>query len=200
MNIGIWWDSITWWAFDYTGGGWANRVKLKFMKNLTKNWLEISCLGINGDITDELLYRFEVEAKARKCDVAIFAIWINDSCYIWEKTNNLVSIDKFEKNLNKLYKISLKLGMKKILFVWLTPVNEKLTTPLAISSKWKSYANDIIKIYDQTIKKLCNSNWGYYIDIMKYITLKDLDDGIHPNDKGHTKIANIIYNHIKNII
>gem|GEM_PF-3575188 len=44
------------------------------MKNLTKNWLEISCLGINGDITDELLYRFEVEAKARKCDVAIFAI------------------------------------------------------------------------------------------------------------------------------
>ena len=116
-NILLFWDSITWWAFDEEGWGWADRLKVDFMKNIDNDWNLVYNLWIPGDISSNLVKRFEAEAIFRDWDIAVVAIWINDSCFIGGQNNNLVSKDDFRKNLSKIYEISQKLRLQKLIFV-----------------------------------------------------------------------------------
>ena len=83
IHIGIWGDSITSGANDYEKGGWINMLNLSSKNN--KEYTIIYNLGIEGDTSENLIKRFEVECKARKINVVLFAIGINDSLYINNK-------------------------------------------------------------------------------------------------------------------
>lgn len=200
LNICILWDSITRGAFDLSKWWWADRLKMKFMKNMEKNWIEIYNLGISGKTSQNILDRFEIETRSRDCDIAIIAIWINDSCFIWETSNNRIPKEIFQNNLLQIYKLSLKLNIKKLIFIWLTNVDEKLVNPYSLSSKWKCLKNEIILEYNEIIKNLCKENWLDFIQIYNELDLTDLSDWLHPNDVWHQKIADKVYNHLINII
>lgn len=196
LHICIFGDSITWWAFDSNQWGWADRIKIKCMENKINQWIEVYNLWISGKTSDNLVSRFEAESIARDCDVAIVAIGINDSSFIGKTNNNVVWEDTFKNNLDKIYKISIALKQTKIVFIWLTPVDELLTNPYQYSSRWLCYNNETIQRYDSIIKSFCNDQKIPYIHLMDIIKLEDLSDGLHPNEKWHKKIADRIYEYI----
>ena len=106
--------------------------------------------------------------------------------------------EKFEKNITNMIGLARKFSSRNI-FLGLMPVDEKKTTPIP----WRkdiSYKNEYIEKYNEIIKNVCRENKIGFIDIfdkfLKNNYKKLLDDGLHPNSKGHEKIFGIVKNFI----
>ncbi len=151
-------------------------------------------LGVSGDNTEDLLKRFETECKARlseeKSVIIIFAIGINDSQFLHNENRLRIPPEKFKENIKKLINLSKKFTTK-IIFVGLTPVDETKTIPLPWNTN-KSYRNENVEKYNKIIRLICKKSNIYFIEIFERwvkINYKDLlEDGLHPNSKGHEKI------------
>ena len=74
QTICVFGDSIAWGASDSEKGGWVERLKIYMGEHRSGN---VYNLGVSGDTTNDLLERFEQEAKARESDVIIFAVGTN---------------------------------------------------------------------------------------------------------------------------
>jgi lysophospholipase L1-like esterase len=188
-RICIFGDSIAWGHNDAVRGGWVHSLR-QFFLNSHQDISVYNC-SISGDSTRELLKRFAIEAATRKPQLVIFAIGTND-CYYFHgdaaKTN--VSLPQFEKNLQTLYAKARKIS-KKMMFIGLMPFDETLVQPIP----WRreiSTSNDNMRKYDTALKEFCEKNALPYIRMMDKIGLKDLDDGLHPNTKGHQKMFEAI--------
>jgi len=120
--------------------------------------------------------------------IFLFAIWINDSVTNIDKTKNRYSKNEFKENLEKLIKKAQKFLPRKIIFLWLTNVDEKLVAPAKFSSTWKCYFNDRIKEFNSIIKEVSEKNNCNYIEIFGLLNNIDLADWLHPNSKWHQKI------------
>lgn len=190
MDILIFGDSITWGAGDIESGGWADRLKRD--EELFNKGYRFINLGVSGDNTYDLLERFEIEAKAREPELVLFSIGINDSQYVESNQSHRVPLDKFEANLEKLYDKANRFT-RKITFVGLNKVDENKTCPIPWNSD-KSYFNEAINRYNETIKDFCNKKKLDFVDINSVIEKEDLEDGLHPNTNGHKKI----YQQVKN--
>lgn len=191
-RISIFGDSITWGAIDTEMGGWVERLKIEmFRKDRLK---DISNLGVSADTTEELLKRFESEARARRADIIVIAIGINDSWYWSDKNAHRVSIEQFQTNLNRLIDISEKIT-KEVHFVGLTPVVDRLTTPV----EWIQtvhYKNEWVGQYDQILKTVCQQRNVSYIPMNDLLVESDLPDGLHPGPTGHQKMFERILTHL----
>ncbi|MDO9399754.1 MAG: GDSL-type esterase/lipase family protein [bacterium] len=189
-NILIFGDSIVYGAFDPEAGGWADRLKAFFFKDGRNYDYFVYNLGISGDTTENLLERFEFETKQRSDEDKtsfIFSIGINDSAWMHSKNNHWVLPNKFIDNIKKLIQLAQKFS-SKIIFVSLSPVDETKTTPIPWNTDL-SYKNEWIQEYNKIIKSICEENKILFIDVFeKFIKLdytKLLEDGLHPNSKGH---------------
>lgn len=189
-RVVIFGDSITWGANDYEMGGWVSRLRSDLESN-SEDYYSIYNQGISGDNTEDLLFRFEVEAAARKREkaeenIVIFAIGINDSQNIEKKDNFAVKPKQFENNLKKLIELSKKY-YDKIVFIGLTNVDEKKTVPIPWS-KDKSYYSRDVKMYDKIIEKIAKQNNCKYIEMFDLVSLNEMKDGLHPDSIGHKKM------------
>lgn len=189
-NICIFGDSITWGAVDPIGGGWANRLRNYFESKGQRvdQDFDIYNLGVSSDNTEDLLKRFKIEAEARKPEIILIAIGINDSQIVISENKNRVSLDKFRENLESIIKEAQKI---KIIFIGLTRVDEAKTTPIPWNTERK-YLNFEIEKYDSILKEAAANGNLEYIGMDKVLTEKDLEDGIHPNVSGHEKMFEII--------
>lgn len=193
-------DSITYGAWDKEGG-WVSRLR-KFLdeKNLSHSdfYYLIYNLGASGNYSEDLLKRFEFETKQRIKEneetIFIFAIGVNDSQILHSKQRNRIPIEKSGKNIQKLINLARKFS-SKIIFVGLTPADESKTTPIL----WDTdifYKNEFIQKYDKAVKSICKENKVYFIEVFykfKEINYKNLlEDGLHPNSRGHKKIFEIV--------
>ncbi len=144
VRILIFGDSIAYGACDKEGG-WVQRLR-KFFDENYEDYL-IYNLSISGDTTEELIKRFEFEAKQRLKEkdetIIIFAIGINDSQFVHSKNKNRIALEKFKENLRKLIQLAKKFS-SKIIFVGLTPVDETKTTPIIWDIN-KLYKNEYIQ-------------------------------------------------------
>ena len=183
MVICIFGDSITWGASDSEKGGWVERLKVYLAE---KHDTEVYNLGVSGDNTEDLLQRFEIEAAARKPNIIIFAIGINDSQYINSKDNPRVTLHTFEQNLTQLVEIAKKFA-PRIIFVGLTPVDESKTKPIPWDTQ-KYYDNENIQEYDSVIQSVCEQKKILFVPVYNVIAREDFHDGLHPNAVGHSKI------------
>ena len=66
----------------------------------------------------------------------------------------------------------------------------------------RSYNNSSIEEYNQALKDICEKEKLQHIDIYKeFLKQADykklLEDGLHPNDKGHQLIFEIVKNNLK---
>ena len=197
-------DSISYGAWDLEGG-WVQRLRKYLDKqNLTTNsYYIIYNLGVNGDTTNNLLERFELETNQRLAEneetIFIFAIGANDSLFLKSKNDFWVKKNDFNKNLEKLI-TSAKSLSKKIIFIGLTPVDESKVNPLQWD-KDKSNNNKHVKEYDSIIKSICNQDKVHFIQLYDEFTKQDyrsiLEDGVHPNSKGHEMISKIVKEYLK---
>ncbi|MDD3607199.1 MAG: GDSL-type esterase/lipase family protein [Candidatus Moranbacteria bacterium] len=199
MNICIFGDSITYGAFDPEKGGWANRLRLH-LDNKEDFEGEVYNLGISGDNTEELLERFETEAKFREPGFLIFAIGVNDSHYVISEQQNRVPIDEFKQNIKELMIRARKIT-DKILFIGLTPVDEAKMTPTTPWNADKMFKNEYVEKYNDIIKEICKSEKIDFVDIFSEMMKENyktmLFDGLHPDSKGHEWIADKIISEIK---
>lgn len=203
MRIIVFGDSIAYGAWDKEGG-WVARLR-KFLDKITMTDPDFYCIvyncGIPGNTTKELLKRFDFETKQRltKEDEAIFIFEIgaNDAQFNLKKKVNAVKQEDFRKNIKKLIKKAKKFSSKTI-FLSIKPVDEKR----AIVVPWMpeiSYQNKYIQQYNQIIKEECEKNKVHFIDLfetMLEFPKNLLEDGIHPNSKGHE----LIYQTVKKFL
>lgn len=200
-HILIFGDSIAYGAWDREGG-WVQRLR-KFLdeKTLAPN-SDYCCfvynLGVPGDTTGELLKRIEQETKQRQDPteetIFIFAIGINDSQLIRKKNKLRYSPGKFKKNLENIVAKARQFS-SKIVFIGLNPVDESKVNPMPWAMD-KAYQNKHIEKFDGIIKSVCAENNLLFVDILPELKKIDytklLEDGAHPNTKGHQKIFNLI--------
>lgn len=193
-NILVFGTSITWGAWD-TKGGWVQRLRTDleekiFSENPEASFL-IYNLGISGNTSKDLFERFEFETKQRikedRETIIIFDIGTNDTQFIHSENSIRFPKEKFKQNIEKLIELAKKYS-NKIIFIGITCVDESKTSPYSWN-KDKSWKNEYVKEYSNIIKKVCKQNNIYFIDIINLLNNKDLDDGLHPNDNGHKKIA-----------
>jgi len=209
MNkILIFGDSIVWGAIDSERGGWVNRLR-NFLESEINSESPIYNLGVAGDNTRDILRRFEFETKQRLDEkdeeeiVFIFGIGINDSQFVFSQNSQRVPLEEYNNNLEKLLSIARRFS-DKILFIGLTPVDEKRTTPV-LWNEDKSYKNIYVKEFNNSLRFFCEKNKIYFIEIFEKLIkidyVKLIEDGLHPNSKGHEKIFEIVKDYlIKNKI
>ncbi|MFA6073566.1 MAG: GDSL-type esterase/lipase family protein [Candidatus Woesearchaeota archaeon] len=187
VRICIWGSSIAKGAGDPFRGGWVERLRNDFDKNM--NDVSVYNLGISGNTSDLLVKRFNVEYDARLPSIVIIGIGLNDSAFFGKRTKPWVNLTKYEKNLYKLYNKAKK--KSKVIFVTLTPVDESKTMPIP----WREelyYSNDMISKYNEKLKLFCEKNSVSIINLEGLLTKKDMMDGLHPNSEGHRKIYVIV--------
>lgn len=196
INILVFGDSIVYGAWDDESAGWVNRLRLA-LENKNDCYYNIFNLGIPGETTINVKERFNYECKHRHDinaqTIIIFSVGINDSYIVAGKNN--VSILDFKNNILDLINMSKKYT-ENILFIGLSKVNEEQVCPLPWDNSI-SYLNKEILKFDEILKNVCKENKISYLDIFHLFKITDLQDGLHPNSKGHKKLCDEVLKQIE---
>ncbi|XLQ20228.1 MAG: SGNH/GDSL hydrolase family protein [Candidatus Moraniibacteriota bacterium] len=183
-RICVFGSSIGYGHNDSECGGWCDRLKLYFFSS--NKDVSVYNLSISGDMSKDVVDRFDVEYKARRPEVVLIAIGINDSTFDENINRCRISLKDTEKNIKQLVSMT-KLGGSKIVLVGLTSVTEKLVMPVSWALNL-SYSNENIKKYDSVIKGVAKDNNVPYCYMYDLLQDEDFDDGLHPNTDGHRKM------------
>ena len=196
MRVIVFGDSITQGYWD-TEGGWVDKLRKHYdelqVQNFDKDQPTVFNLGISADTSREILARAETEVAARTWHNSLPIVIVqNDSCSdgmavavpLDEYTDNLVAI------IEKIKPIS-----TKIIFVGLSACDEAKTTPVAWGEYY--YTNQNIKTYENQMRRVAAEHEVAFIPVFeKFLGAIKLDellaDGLHPNNKGHQVIFDIL--------
>ena len=210
-HILVFGDSIVWGSWD-SKGGWAERLRMEINRNAIKairknpesDYNAIYNLGIAGINIKNVLSRIRSETKARYYEgeenVIIFAVGTNDCAFLESKKNkNITSPDDFENTVRELIDTAKKIASKTI-FLGITPVDEDKTNPLPWATD-QYHKNDNVIQYNNILKKICAEKGAEFVDIYElFISSGDiqlLEDGLHPNTRGHKLIFDVVRKFLK---
>ena len=181
-------DSISAWIWDPEK--WGRVVRLHtylcnvFLGNDDYYWVAYN-LGIDGDTSEWVLKRFDVECEARQPNSIMFAIGSND-CTVIDNKETTISLDTFKKNIALLTEKAKKFT-DKIVFVWPIICDETKTNPIP---RVPNMSQDMktTSMYNDAIKSFCSQNNILFIDMIDVLDKQDLEDGMHPTAQGHEKM------------
>lgn len=177
-------DSITYGVGDTEHFGWVSRIK--YLSHQNKNNYYFN-LGIPGQNSTNILSRASNEISARFNEEdnfrIIYAFGIKDALLLNENPHHE---EVFVKNLKEIIKLT-KPFTSNIYFLGLLPVDITIR---------KNYQESNINKIDNLIKDTCQKEKVNYLQVQNIIDLKDLSDGLHPNNIGHKKISEYIYKNI----
>lgn len=189
-RICVFGSSIGYGHNDDEGGGWCDRLKAYYFKN--KKNVSVYNLSVSGAMSKDVVERFSVEYGARRPEVVLIAIGLNDSIFDQNTNKYKISLENTKKNIEQLVLMTRK-NNNMIIFIGLTSVNEKLVSPVPWA-KNLSYNNEDIKKYDNVIKKVTKNSNVPYCYMYDLLQDEDLDDGLHPNAQGHKKMFERVKN------
>lgn len=196
IDVFVFGDSIAYGVGDDELGGWVNRLRLNLERLDKEDVISIFNLSVSGEISEEVLARFETECKSRykkdKLTFIIFAVGINDTQII--NGVERVPLMNYEKNMRTLLNKGTAIT-DYVYVVGLTSVDETKMAPVIWDPR-KSYYNDRIASFDKKLETICNSLDIDYIGVHDYIIKNDLSDGLHLNCKGHIKLSNTVIERI----
>ena len=192
MKILVFGASIAWGAFDAEVGGWVERLKTYFLSDYENTWVWVYNFSISGNSSRDILQYIEHDiSKIMPIEkeelVIVFAVWINDSGYVWKSPN--IPLSEFSKNFSNLLDISKKYAMQTFV-LWLFPVDEDALN--ASQRLLLSYQNKNVSVYHDTLKKISREKDVEFIDLWNVIWLENLTDGLHPDSVWHKKIYEIV--------
>lgn len=185
MRICIFGDSIVHGVMDAEKGGWANRLMCYFQEHWDAYEASVYALGIDAETAAGLLKRFQVEADARKPDVIVFAIGINDSAH-WQDGRECCLQEDFVCDIDALVALAKKYT-STIVFVGLTRVNEQQSSDYQASDDWV-YTNTRIALFDTLLQEAAERAGGHYISCATIVPIENLPDRLHPDATGHQKL------------
>ncbi|MBD3405675.1 MAG: hypothetical protein GF411_06035 [Candidatus Lokiarchaeota archaeon] len=150
-------DSIVFGRGDNLDRGWVGRLRKYF--EIKDQYNALYNLGIPGNSTTELLDRLDTECKARLKQyhegdrfVILIGIGINDSRFVGSLDKPQTEKGVFRKNILKIIETA-KIYSNEIVFIGLTPVDEKLTNPYEDTF----FLNSRIKEFNAVIQDCCSS-------------------------------------------
>lgn len=182
-KICLWGDSIAYGAWDKEGGWFARLRKHYYDVN---DDLAFYNLAVNGETTETLLDHFEAECEARRPDICLIEVGVNDSSAIGKPDNPKVAFSRFKKNINKICKVAKKYS-GRVVFLGITPVDEAKANPVQFSCLCY-YTNESVLAYNQAINDLCDENRLQMISLFDVVEERNLPDGLHPDESGNEKI------------
>ena len=187
-------DSILWgWGLP-SRVGWVNLFR-SYIEEKSDFTINLYDLGIDADTSEDVLRRFDIESAARKPDIVIISIGVNDSAYRKTKDYPIATVDVFEKNIYSLIKKARKFT-KEIIFVGLCLGDEQLTMPLPASKTGKCFNKENVRVYNDIIKKCCYNENVLFVDVIDKLADGDFCEGLHPSVSGHKKVFKEVKNKI----
>jgi len=198
-------DSITYGAADEEGG-WITRLRNFLEKTSPTNEVEyyhVYNLGVPGDTSEDILKRFKQETLSRikkaQNRIFIFGMGGNDSSFYKSKNNHKANPEKFRENVIEIIRQAREFS-SVIIFIGLFPCNEEKTSP-ALWNKDHFYKIEYLTEYNTILKQVCIKEGVYFVDILDYFLKKDyrkllVEDGLHPNNKGHKEMFEIIKDYL----
>jgi len=200
MRVLVFGASVTQGFYD-TRGGWAIRLWEYYTKRLLDGGRDITVfnLGISGDGSDRLVKRFENETVARNFPgenlTFVFSIGTNNS---WTRNDGstVSTPEDYAGDIRKLIKMARR-HSPRLIFLGIAPCDEARAHPVP----WNKnifFTNERIKLFDQTLEKVCGNAGVKYLPI--FDELKNrldageniYEDGLHPNDAGHQLIFELV--------
>jgi lysophospholipase L1-like esterase len=195
----------------------ASRGKLE----IYANWLvrelpekgikaEIINAGIGGNTTQMAIARFEKDVLSKNPDLVVIQFGINDSAIdVWKnppKTESRVSKEKYIQNLEKIVET---LKAQKCGVIFMTPNQMCWTQRLKENYSKSPYVTDdpdgfnvTLREYAQAVRELAEKQKVPLVDVYAaYIAYGKVEkqsvndlllDGMHPNDKGHRIVADLL--------
>ncbi len=169
---------------DDEAGGWCDRLKVYYFGKHSD--ISVYNLSVSGAMSRDVIARFDIEYSARRSEIVLIAIGINDSTFDKNTNDNRVSLSDTKKNIEQLISL-VKKDDNTIVLIGLTSVMENLVSPVPWASNL-SYSNEDIQKYDNTIKEIAKNNNVPYCYMYDLLQEENLDDGLHPNAQGHQKM------------
>lgn len=166
--------------------------------------------GVGGNTTEMARQRFEKDVLARKPDLAIVQFGINDAALdVWKKppaTQSRVVLADYERNLRE-FGSRLKSGGARVIFM--TPNPLRWTAKLKEMYGKPPYQPDdpdgfnlLLKDYAEATRRVARDERAALVDIFEAFrdygakqgrSIDDLLlDGMHPNEKGHRIVADLL--------
>lgn len=189
-------------------------------KHLEKEFVNYTIInaGVGGNTTDMAKVRFEKDVLKHNPKIVMIQFGINDSCFdVWKKppvNQPRVTLDKYEENIKSFIKSLKENGVKIILMTpnpcrWtagLRKLYNKAPYKIDDADGWNvSLVNNAKKVREiADAEKLPLVD--VYAEFQNYDKKKGQDmndlllDGMHPNNKGHKIIADILSKKIHQII
>jgi len=190
-------DSITYGQLDLEMGGWVNRLRLRLANDSSIASCHVFNMGISGQTTGEILERFERECKGRVVEefnnIIVIAAGINDSQLL--DNEPIADEDELRANVKALIEKAKELT-PKVIYVGLTPVDDKRTVPF-IWDKSRKWINERVAAYDEIISSVCSEMGVRYVYVYDQIDPATNADGLHPSGDGHEILADIMDNVIR---
>lgn len=178
-------DSLVYGTWDLDKGGWVNRLRL---------WLDEVCwasddfyfetydLGICGENSSGLLFRFDAECSSRNPDIIIIGIGSNDC--VNPDHQMAVPIGEFSENIKAIID-NAKQFSDKLVFLSIDLVNESQTQPVDWDDTLK-ISNSRVKEYNVALANICGKEKVSIIDITNIV--EKSGDGVHFSSEGHEKV------------
>ena len=148
-------------------------VEKKLHADGHKNWQVINS-GISGSTTASAVGRVDWVLKS-KPQIIVLVLGANDALRGFK-------VDEVEKNLGSAIEKIQKAQVQVILAEILAPPNYG-----------KKYSDQFVKIYQNLIQKYKVPKLPFLLLGVAGETHLNLEDGIHPNEKGHEQIVKNIY-------
>lgn len=196
LRVLVFGDSITYGAWD-TQAGWVERIKRtaheQTVQSEGKNKVQVINLGIGGDTSTKILKRMPAEIEARYSAnwpfVFVITFGANDERSIDGKIET--PMDQFEANVQDIISLA-KSHSDKILFLGIPPIGKPV-----VEFKGHEYSDQRVKEYEEHLRAIVEGAGLLFVPIRPVFEQVGLDslytyDRIHPNDKGHQLIANIV--------
>ena len=137
--------------------------------------------GVSGSTTSSGMSRLKWFLKA-KPDLIILALGANDGL-------RGIKVEKSKKNLEEFIRKCKKENIPVVLAGMQIPPNYG-----------KEYTEAFKKMYQELAAKYELSQIPFLIEGVAGVAELNIEDGIHPNEKGHSIIANNVYKHIKELL
>jgi len=201
-EILIFGDSVVEGAYDYEFGGWATRLKLYVWNKYPEYYLPFYIEGISGNTTKDMLNRIDTEIKHRLFEeeyserAIILAIGENDTSMDKTINKTLIPVEEFEDNLLELIELVKKYKFE-VVFIGFGKVDESKTNPTTFD-KNLFYKNEVYEQYDALLQMISKEKNCHYVELKRFKeNYKDLlEDGVHPNTKGHK----VIFEEVKDFL
>lgn len=196
MRVLVFGDSITYGAWD-TEAGWVERLKRDAHKQTVESQgtdkLQIINLGIGGDSSNKILKRMKTEIEARYSAswpfVFIITFGANDERSIDAEIET--PIEQFENNVREIIALA-KQHSNKILFLGIPPISKP-----TVEFKGQEYSDERVKHYEERMQMIVKEAGLPFVPMrpaFEQVGFENLYayDNIHPNDKGHQLIADLV--------